>query len=149
MRCVEATPSRWSSAHPVISAMALGQVDYHLYNPWHPLERILYPAVSEFLAAWDKSQDAPMVPVRIVGTRSAARSHELRDTLTRVGVPFWFYEPDTPTGEELLTEAGVAPRNCRSSSSSTARCWSTLPSPRSGVRWACEPRSTPNPATSW
>jgi hypothetical protein len=21
----------------------LGQVDYHLYNPWHPLERILYP----------------------------------------------------------------------------------------------------------
>jgi thioredoxin reductase (NADPH) len=97
----------WSSAHPVVSAMALGQVDYHLYNPWHPLERILYPAVSEFLAAWDKSQDAPMVPVRIVGTRSAARSHELRDTLTRVGVPFWFYEPDTPTGEELLAEAGV------------------------------------------
>jgi thioredoxin reductase (NADPH) len=54
----------WSPAHPVVSAMALGQVDYHLYNPWHPLERILYPAVSDFLSAWDKSQDAPVVPVR-------------------------------------------------------------------------------------
>ena len=57
--------------------MALGQVDYHLYNPWSPLERILYPAVSEFLAAWDKSQDAAVVPVRIVGVGSSARSHQL------------------------------------------------------------------------
>jgi thioredoxin reductase (NADPH) len=97
----------WSSAHPVVSAMALGQVDYHLYNPWHPLERILYPAVSEFLAAWDKSQDAPVVPVRIVGAHASVRSHELRDTLTRVGVPFWSYEPDSAAGEQLLAEAGA------------------------------------------
>ena len=34
----------WSSVHPVVAAMALGQVDYHLYVPWAPLERILYPA---------------------------------------------------------------------------------------------------------
>ena len=74
----------WSSAHPVVSAMALGQVDYHLYNPWHPLERILYPAISDFLSAWDKSQDAPVVPVRIVGDQSSPRSHQLRDTLTSV-----------------------------------------------------------------
>jgi thioredoxin reductase (NADPH) len=87
--------------------MALGQVDYHLYRPWRPLERILYPAVSEFLAAWDKSQDAQEVPVRIVGTQFSVRSHELRDALTRVGVPFWFYEPETPAGQQLLAEAGA------------------------------------------
>jgi hypothetical protein len=46
----------WSSGHPVISAMALGQVDYHLFNPWSPLERILYPSLSEFLAAWDTTR---------------------------------------------------------------------------------------------
>ncbi|MEU4602478.1 FAD-dependent oxidoreductase [Kribbella sp. NPDC023972] len=87
--------------------MALGQVDYHLYKPWHPLERILYPAVSEFLAAWDKSQEAQVVPVRIVGAESSARSHELRDTLTRVGVPYWFYDHDSTAGIELLAAAGV------------------------------------------
>ena len=57
----------YSSSHPVISVMALGQVDYHLFNPWFPLERILYPGISEFLAAWDTSQDAHNVAVRIVG----------------------------------------------------------------------------------
>ena len=97
----------WSSAHPVVSAMALGQVDYHLYNPWHPLERILYPAISDFLSAWDKSQDAPVVPVRIVGDESSPRSHQLRDTLTRVSVPYWYYQLDSTAGRQLLAEVGV------------------------------------------
>ncbi len=45
----------WSSAHPAVTGMTLGQIDYHLYNPWQPLEQILYPAVSDFLGAWAKS----------------------------------------------------------------------------------------------
>jgi thioredoxin reductase (NADPH) len=97
----------WSSANPVISAMALGRVDYHLYNPWHPLERILYPAVSEFLSAWDRSQDAPVVPVRIVGAGASVRAHELRDTLTRVSVPFWYYEQGSSAGQQVLAEVGA------------------------------------------
>ena len=97
----------WSSTSPVVSAMALGQVDYHLYNPWHPLERILYPAVSDFLSAWDKSQDAPVVPVRIVGAPSSMRAHELRDTLTRVSVPYWYYDQASTAGQQLLAEVGV------------------------------------------
>jgi thioredoxin reductase (NADPH) len=30
----------WSAAHPAVTAMATGQIDYHLYAPWHPAERI-------------------------------------------------------------------------------------------------------------
>jgi thioredoxin reductase (NADPH) len=90
----------------VVAAMALG-VDYHLYNSWHPLERILYPAISDFLSAWDKSQDAPVVPVRIVGDQSSPRSHQLRDTLTRVSVPYWYYQLDSTAGRQLLAEVGV------------------------------------------
>ena len=96
----------WSAGHPAVSAMAMGQVDYHLYNPWYPLERILYPAVSDFLASWDKTHDAPVVPIRIVGNPSAVGSHELRDTLTRAAVPFWFHEPDSPEGRQVLEEVG-------------------------------------------
>jgi thioredoxin reductase (NADPH) len=77
------------------------------YNPWHPLERILYPAISDFLSAWDKSQDAPVVPVRIVGDQSSPRSHQLRDTLTRVSVPYWYYQLDSTAGRQLLAEVGV------------------------------------------
>ena len=38
----------YTSSNPIVSAMTLGQIDYHLVKPWFP-ERGLYPAVSEFL----------------------------------------------------------------------------------------------------
>jgi thioredoxin reductase (NADPH) len=96
----------YSSRHPVVTVMALGQVDYHLFDPWFPLERILYPGISEFLAAWDTSQDAHNVAVQIVGRPAAARSHQVRDLLTRAAVPFWFHEPETEAGRQALAEAG-------------------------------------------
>ena len=96
----------WSSLHPVVGAMALGQVDYHLYSPWIPLERILYPAISEILSAWDRSQEAHGVALRVVGYRSDARSHDIQDKLTRAAVPFRFYERDSDEGRALLRETG-------------------------------------------
>ncbi|HZB21393.1 MAG TPA: FAD-dependent oxidoreductase, partial [Blastococcus sp.] len=96
----------WSSVHPVVAAMALGQVDYHLYVPWVPIERILYPAISDFLAAWDTSRDAPVVPLTIVGLPRAARSHDIRDKLARAAIPFRFHEPDSPEGRRVLAAAG-------------------------------------------
>jgi thioredoxin reductase (NADPH) len=96
----------WSSAHPVISSMALGQIDYHLFNPWFPLEQILYPSLSEFLAAWNTTQEPPNVAVRIVGEQSAARSHEVRDLLSRGSVPYWFFSPEAEAGRQVLREVG-------------------------------------------
>ena len=40
----------YTQANPIVPAMTLGQIDYHLVKPWVP-EQGLYPAVSEFLAA--------------------------------------------------------------------------------------------------
>ena len=96
----------WSSLHPVVAAMALGQVDYHLYSPWAPLERILYPAISDFLAAWDTTREAAVVPLRIVGRQRASRSHDIRDKLSRAAVPFWFYDSESQDGQRLLEETG-------------------------------------------
>jgi thioredoxin reductase (NADPH) len=97
----------WSPTHPAISAIALGQIDYHLYNPWRPPERILYAVVSEFLAAWEKSREPTSVAFRIVGAEQSRRSHELRDALTRSGVPYWFYDQHTAQGRALLHEVGL------------------------------------------
>ena len=44
--------------------------------------------------------------IQIVGRRWAARSHELRDILARVGIPFGFYPDDSPDGRRLLEQAG-------------------------------------------
>jgi len=97
----------WSSTHPAISALALGQIDYHLYNPWRPLERILYAAISEFLAAWEKSREPTAVVFRIVGAEQSRRSHELRDVLARGGVPYWFFDENSAEGRALLGEVGL------------------------------------------
>ncbi len=86
--------------------MALGQIDYQ-YAPWYPLERILYPAMSEFLAAWDKSREPQFAAFRIVGPAQSPHSHQLRDVLTRAGVPYWFYEGDSEAGQQLLRELAL------------------------------------------
>ena len=51
----------WSAVHPAIAAMAVGKIDYHLYVPWFPVEQFLHPAVTEFLAAWDRSREPSVV----------------------------------------------------------------------------------------
>ena len=96
----------WTSGEPVVRAMTLGQVDYVLFRPWLPIEQYLYLPVSEFLAAWEKSRAPSAEAIQIVGRRWAARSHELRDMLARVGIPYGFYPDDSPDGRRLLAQAG-------------------------------------------
>ena len=52
----------WVGTHPVIAAMAVGKIDYHLYAPWFPAERNLHPAS----AAWSALPcgTAPAAPPR-------------------------------------------------------------------------------------
>jgi thioredoxin reductase (NADPH) len=97
----------WSAVHPAVSAMALGKIDYHLYDPWHPPERILYHAVGEFLAGWEKSREPPSVAFRIVGPAHSPRAHQLRDVLSRAGVPYWFFDDGSEEGRQLLREYDV------------------------------------------
>jgi thioredoxin reductase (NADPH) len=97
----------WTSGEPVVRAMTLGQVDYVLFRPWLPIEQGLYLPVSEFLAAWERSLAPSTEAIQIVGQRWSARSHELRDTLARVGIPYGFYPEDSPDGRRLLSQAGV------------------------------------------
>ncbi|HEY7432290.1 MAG TPA: FAD-dependent oxidoreductase [Streptosporangiaceae bacterium] len=98
----------WSSAQPTAVAMVVGKIDYHLYIPWEPLEQILYPAVSDFLAAWAKSRKPSYAAFRIVGSASSPASHRIRDDLTRIAVPYWFYEQDSPEGRRLLRDHQLA-----------------------------------------
>jgi thioredoxin reductase (NADPH) len=96
----------WATGEPIVRAMTLGQLDYVLFRPWRPVEQNLYLPVSDFLAGWEKSRAPGVEAIRIVGPRWGARSHQLRDTLTRVGVPFGFYPDDSEGGRRLLEQAG-------------------------------------------
>ncbi|HET6748609.1 MAG TPA: FAD-dependent oxidoreductase [Actinomycetes bacterium] len=96
----------WTSGEPIVRAMTLGQLDYVLFRPWRPVEQNLYLPVSGFLAGWEKSRAPRVEAFRIVGPRWGARSHQLRDTLARMGIPYGFYSDDAEGGRRLLKEAG-------------------------------------------
>jgi thioredoxin reductase (NADPH) len=96
----------WASTNPAVRAMSLGQIDTYLFEPWLPVERWLYLPISQVLADWAPSQAASFEGIRIVGPRWGTRSHELRDTLTRMGIPHGWYLADSDAGRQLLKEAG-------------------------------------------
>jgi thioredoxin reductase (NADPH) len=95
----------YTQDNPSVTAMTLGQIDYHLVKPWFP-EQGLYPAVSEFLAAWAATQEPTFKMFRIVGPKHNARAHEIRDLLSRMNMPYGYYAEDSETGQALLREAG-------------------------------------------
>jgi thioredoxin reductase (NADPH) len=96
----------WTATNPAVRAMTLGQIDDYLFEPWLPVGRWLYLPISQVLADWVPSQAPAFEGIRIVGPRLGARAHELRDTLTRMGIPHGWYPADSPEGRRLLDEAG-------------------------------------------
>jgi thioredoxin reductase (NADPH) len=104
MRILLIDRGNWTGPHPAIAAMAMGKIDYLLYFPWFPVERNLHPAVSEFLAAWDKSREPSQVAFRIVGEAHSPRAHRLRNDLSRASVPYWYFDHESAEGRQLLYE---------------------------------------------
>jgi thioredoxin reductase (NADPH) len=97
----------YTAANPIVPAMTLGQIDYHLVKPWSP-DHGLYPAVSEFLAGWARSEPQTFTMFRIAAPEHSARGHEIRDLLTRFNTPFAFHATGSADGAALLAEAGQA-----------------------------------------
>jgi thioredoxin reductase (NADPH) len=96
----------WTPDNPAVRAMLLGQIDGYLFEPWLPLGRFLYLPITQVLADWSPSRAPRFEGIRIVGPRWGTHAHELRDLLTRMGIPHGWYPVDSREGRELLEEAG-------------------------------------------
>jgi hypothetical protein len=92
-------------------------------------EEWLYPQVQEALSAWTITYRPHHVVYRIVGEQWAPRSHDLREMLSRNGVPFAFYSVDSTEGQQLLRDFSVDPAVLRPSSATTVQCSTTRVSP--------------------
>jgi thioredoxin reductase (NADPH) len=96
----------WTPENPAVRAMTLGQIDTYLFEPWLPVGRFLDLPISQVLADWVPSRGPSFEGIRIVGPRLGTRSHELRDMLTRMGIPHGWYSAGSAEGRRLLEEAG-------------------------------------------
>src|SRR5947209_6268742 len=96
----------YSSTSPAVQAMALGRADYHIVRPWAD-DEMMYRAMSEYLSSWTREHAPHFELFRIVADDGDPRVLQLRDALTRFGLPFGVYGVDTDDGRRLLGEAGV------------------------------------------
>lgn len=90
----------------ILQGCAFGQLDNYLNKPWSPAEVYLYPAVSEFLAAWTRAHGPRMELVRVVGKKPSARTHDMLEFLKKSGIPFGFYQFESEEGQQLLHQSG-------------------------------------------
>jgi CheY-like chemotaxis protein len=101
-------------------ATALGRIDFWIVKGWVTPEEWLYPQVQEALSAWTIAHRPHHVVYRIIGEQWTPRSHDLRDLLSRNGVPFAFYPVDSPQGQQLLRPGGLRRRRGKLSRSGGA-----------------------------
>ena len=91
-----------TTREPILQAMALGQIDYYVPKPEQPPDEEFHRCIAQFLEEWARDYRPASVAVRIVGEPWSARSHELRDVLSRSGIPHAFSSADSKEGRELL-----------------------------------------------
>jgi len=96
----------YRSQSPVVQAMALGRVDYHVVRPWAD-DETLFRAVNEALASWIRGQEPRFEEFRIVAAEGDPRALQLREVMTRFSMPFGLYPSDSEAGRRLLREAGL------------------------------------------
>jgi thioredoxin reductase (NADPH) len=93
---------------PVLQAIALGHIDAYAGRPATVPDEAFHLTVTELLEEWARSNLPRPEVMRVVGEEWSARSHEIRDLLSRNVVPFGFYPAAAGPGKALLEQAGAA-----------------------------------------
>jgi thioredoxin reductase (NADPH) len=88
----------------ILQGCALGELHNYVYKPWTPAEVHLYPLISEFLAEWTQANRPGLELIRIVGDEQSARSNEVRELLSRNGIPFGFHQAGSVAAKRLMEE---------------------------------------------
>jgi thioredoxin reductase (NADPH) len=94
------------TADAMLRAMAAGRMDYYVLKPWRRADEYFHRTITEFLNEWGRASSAARQEITLICERRSPRSHELRDRLTRNGVPYTVHDTDSAEGRELLAEAG-------------------------------------------
>jgi thioredoxin reductase (NADPH) len=96
-----------ATAAAVHRAMALGLADYYVLKPWQSPDELFNRTIAEFVHEWRRSDPAQPKEILLVGKRWSERSHEMRDLLTRNGMPNGFVTSDSDEGRRILADLGA------------------------------------------
>ena len=95
-----------ATTEAIVAAMATSAIDYYVVKPWQARDEQFHRAVGEFLYEWSRGRTPEQREVTIVAADPSPRAHQLRDLLTRNGVPHVFHAAASPIGQRLLADCG-------------------------------------------
>ena len=90
-----------------IAAINSSQVHYYLVKPWNPPEEKLYPVLDDQLEDWKSHFKPGYDGLKIIGSRWSAKSHDLRDFLSRNQIPYQFLEIESAPAKEALEKLNL------------------------------------------
>ena len=91
----------------ILQAIALDHIDAYAGRPTTVPDEEFHLTVTELLEEWASSNLPRPEVMRVVGEEWSARSHEIRDLLSRNMLPFGFYPASAAPGRALLEQAGA------------------------------------------
>lgn len=98
------------TADAIHKGIASGCIDYYLLQPWRTPDEVFHRTLAEFLYEWARSHEGTPKEIVLLAARESRRGHELRDLLTRNGLPHAYVPSDSPEGESRLAALGLAGR---------------------------------------
>jgi thioredoxin reductase (NADPH) len=100
----------YADTNAAISAINLVSIDYFFLKPCDPPAEHLYPQLDDLLDDWQASYKPAFEGIRVLGTRWAPKSYELRDFLARNRVPYQWIDVEQsasdPETKRLLEALG-------------------------------------------
>src|SRR5262249_19138503 len=99
----------WANAdtsEQISTAMTLGKIDYYVLKPQRCPDELFHRTLAEFLFEWARHEPPLQGEIEIVAEVDSPRTAELRDLLSRNGIPYACHPPESDEGRALLEDAG-------------------------------------------
>jgi len=88
----------------LFKAASAGLIDDWIAPPLQPGDEHFHQGITNLLYQWWQSHGPGLRLIRIVGEKSSARVHEIRDQLSRHGLWFEFVDVESADGRQLLNQ---------------------------------------------
>ncbi|MFJ9821489.1 FAD-dependent oxidoreductase [Streptomyces sp. NPDC101151] len=94
----------YAETDAAITAINRVRLDYYLMKPWDPPTERLFPVLDDLLSDWIAAYRPAYQGIRVAGHVVSARTHAVRDFLTRNGQPFRFLDVTSDPEARKLVE---------------------------------------------
>jgi thioredoxin reductase (NADPH) len=95
-----------ATASAILSAMAVGDINYYVLKPWIEHDEFFHRVVAEFVQEWSRNEVANRREVVVVASDHSARGQEVRSLLARNGIPSAFRPSGSPLADAVLRKIG-------------------------------------------